>query len=182
VQAVAFRGYTRDVRTRWELVWWGLLALAYAVTLGLSVWLVVDAWEPADGPRWEQWAFALGLAAVAALLAIVAAMPLWLRPAGPGWYVAAAVFAFVSALAAAILTFGALFLPAVVLFVLAAANVYAALRIGGLGRAEAAVGIVALIAVVWLTTGVYLPLVVLAVVVAVVILLAASPRAPVSRR
>ena len=170
------------MRTHTHLARWTIFAVAYVVSLGLSVWLVVDAWEPADGPRWEQWAFALCLGAVVILLAVIAALPLWLGLPGPGWYVAAAAFAVASALAAAIFTFGLLFLPAVLLLVLAGANVYAALRIGGLGRAEAAVGIVALVALVWLTTGVYLPLVVLAAVVAVVILVAGSGRARVSRR
>lgn len=170
------------MRTHPQLVRWALFAVAYAVSLGVSVWLVVDAWEPADGPRREQWAFALGLAAVVTLLALIAAMPLWLGVRGPGWYVAAAAFAVASALAAAIFTFGLLFLPAVLLLVLAGANVCAALRIGGLGRAEAAVGLVALVVLAWLVTGVYLPLVVLALVVAGVILVAGSRRAPASRR
>ena len=164
------------MRTRSELVLWALFGVAYGLSLGVSAWLVIDAWDPADGPRWEQWVFALCLAAVAALVAVVAAMPLWLRIAGPGWYVAAAAFAFFCALAAVMLTFGALFLPSVLLLVLAGANLYAALRVGRPGRSEAAVGLAVLIVLVWFATGVYLPLVVLALVVAFLILLANSAR------
>jgi hypothetical protein len=162
------------VRRRSEL---GLVfAVAYAVSLGLSVWLVVEAWEPADGPRSEQWVFAVALAAVLTVVAVVAALPMLLGVSASGWYVAAAAFAALSAVAATALTFGLLFLPSLLLLVLAGCNVFRALRIGGLGRGSAAVGVAAAFAVVWLVFAVYLPLVLVPAAAAILVVVVTRRR------
>ena len=159
---------------------WRVLAVAYAATLVVSVWFVVSVWEPADGPLWEQWVFAVGAAAVLGLVAWAAALPLRLRVRRPVWYVAAAVFAAFSGLAATFLTFGLLFLPSIPLFVLAGWNAYGAFRVGGLGRGSAVLAVFAVVAVIWLVTGIFVSLALLILVVAAAIALALEVRRPAS--
>ena len=97
------------------------------------------------------------------------------------WYVAAAAFAALSGLAAVMLTFGLLLLPSVLLLLLAAANVFAALRVGGLGRSEAALGVLAVLGLVALITGIYVPLAAVILIVAAVIVAVGPRRGPVTR-